>query len=385
MANIVIKNFGPILDLELETNKVNVIMGGPHSGKNLLLRTICYFQWLEKHLSLRSDYNGYDQDDKLMKEFIEYHHLTPNNFRKNTEIRYIGRSIYIHFKENSVQINRIKPKEEVRNYKMAYIPSVRNLVALFPNMMKEITRNTAFSDFYREWIDSGKNLDNIKIDIPGLESSYLYDETNNKEYITYQDETIELEYSSNDFRSLVPLITIVNNLGYYLYDKTQFRLSLLEKLTRVVQEEQNRQSEVSTKIASSLSDLKNRFKYQFTRFFIEEPEQNLHPTVQRDVMKYLLALIDKTEIDHHLTFTTQSPFVLYTLNNCMLEYLTEKNPEEKLYTINPQKVSVFELDKGVVKRVQEESGAMSKNSIDKCVVDMKEEIESQMEKYNRYY
>lgn len=102
----------------------------------------------------------------------------------------------------------------------------------------------------------------------------------------------------------------------------------------------------------------------YSNLIIEEPEQNLFPETQRKVVEYIFANL-KPERDN-LLLTTHSPFVLYSINNCMLGYLAKQNmgeddeemieiPFESL--IDPSKVSVWELRDGFIENISGERNA----------------------------
>ncbi|MDY4529052.1 MAG: ATP-binding protein, partial [Parabacteroides sp.] len=86
--------------------------------------------------------------------------------------------------------------------------------------------------------------------------------------------------------------------------------------------------------------------------FLEEPEQNLFPLTQVELLYQLLKRSAARE--DGLFIATHSPYVLYALNNCMLGYLVKnKIPAEldnlqvhKDSWINPKDVAVWELKDG---------------------------------------
>jgi len=125
--------------------------------------------------------------------------------------------------------------------------------------------------------------------------------------------------------------------------------------------------------------MNNLFEFQFgrtsyhgTNFIIEEPEQNLFPETQRDLIYYLLEKL-QSEKDHKLTITTHSPYILYALNNCMLgglvsDKISEKDKQRtkcKSALINPQKVSIYEIHNGILKNIQQKDGLISSNYFDR--------------------
>ncbi|WP_353160527.1 hypothetical protein [Myroides odoratus] len=69
---------------------------------------------------------------------------------------------------------------------------------------------------------------------------------------------------------------------------------------------------------------------QQSSIFLEEPEVNLFPTTQRELVKYLIksAYHNEEERMHSLFLTTHSPYILTTLNNLIYAHDCAKNSEE---------------------------------------------------------
>ena len=70
----------------------------------------------------------------------------------------------------------------------------------------------------------------------------------------------------------------------------------------------------------------------YSNIIVEEPELNLFPETQKDLIYDLLEMINSGR--DHLLMTTHSPYLLYALNNCMLGALVQENiPEEDVARI----------------------------------------------------
>ena len=98
---------------------------------------------------------------------------------------------------------------------------------------------------------------------------------------------------------------------------------------------------------------------------------NLFPETQRDLVYHLLNKCLERE-GNRLTITTHSPYILYALNNCMMAGLVyDKMDEESkgrlkcdTSKISPSDVSIYEIQEGVVKRIQKEDGLIQDNYFD---------------------
>ena len=113
------------------------------------------------------------------------------------------------------------------------------------------------------------------------------------------------------------------------------------------------------------------FKTNNSQFIIEEPEMNLFPETQRDLVYHLLNKCLERK-GNRLTITTHSPYILYALNNCMMAGLVYDKMDEESKSrlkcgtskISPSDVSIYEIQEGVVKRVQKEDGLIQDNYFD---------------------
>ena len=108
-------------------------------------------------------------------------------------------------------------------------------------------------------------------------------------------------------------------------------------------------------------------------FIIEEPELNLFPETQMNLVNFLVSEINSTHSS--LVLPTHSPYILTSLNNCMLAYEVGNKPgnndkvgkilEEK-YWMNPDDVSAYRLksDGTTENIVDREEGLIKAEMID---------------------
>jgi hypothetical protein len=114
--------------------------------------------------------------------------------------------------------------------------------------------------------------------------------------------------------------------------------------------------------------------YNYSKVIIEEPELNLFPNTQKDLIYYMLSVLCNDDREHQLVLTTHSPYILFSLNNCMMGGLVKnKIPEEKRYEfdsfdawIDPKKVSIYEIHDGTLKCLQDEDGIIEDNYLNQA-------------------
>ena len=121
-----------------------------------------------------------------------------------------------------------------------------------------------------------------------------------------------------------------------------------------------------------LEQLKNRLVgfiegkiYTHTQFVIEEPEQNLFPQTQKDLMYYLVSALDHGK-NHHLLLTTHSPYILSALNNLLYAHKVGHKGDKKLVSgiipetswLDFEKIKAYFVCEGGVRSIMDEDTGM---------------------------
>lgn len=123
------------------------------------------------------------------------------------------------------------------------------------------------------------------------------------------------------------------------------------------------------------------FKTNNSQFIIEEPEMNLFPETQRDLVFHLLNRCLERE-GNRLTITTHSHYILYALNNCMMAGLVYDKMDEGLkerlkcgpFRIAPSYISIYEIREGVIKQIQQTDGLIEDNYFDQQMGELMEDF-----------
>ena len=153
-----------------------------------------------------------------------------------------------------------------------YVPAERNLLSMvgesvFGLLSNNVSIAAAVKEFGAEFEAARKQLKKLSIDF--LNAEYKY--TDGKNILALENGTeIKLEQASSGFQSVIPLLL-------------------------VVEAEADKKSVLG--------------KY----FIIEEPELNLYPTVQKDLLEFVVERINKYQ--DKLIITTHSPYILTALDN----------------------------------------------------------------------
>ena len=212
--------------------------------------------------------------------------------------------------------------------------------------------------------------------------------------------TISLRHSSSGLMSVTPLLVVFNHVVEKLYmkprglspfeivhintmiDKIQIEEPLKEQLRTLVSSINSLSPNISAEKRNELqgqlvSVLNISTDYAFSEVIIEEPELNLFPETQAQLLCYLLQKINNPAYQHQLILTTHSPYVLYALNNCILasevkdKVDAEMQPDLSLYSqagVKSSEVSIWEIRDGYIEgrngrnsTIQDENGFIRKN------------------------
>ena len=68
---LIIKNVGPIKEVDLFINKVNVFMGQQSSGKSTIAKILSFCNWVEKDISFHQSFQKYIDDKKHFLDKLE--------------------------------------------------------------------------------------------------------------------------------------------------------------------------------------------------------------------------------------------------------------------------------------------------------------------------
>ena len=422
MTRITIHNIGPIKNVSLELNKINVFIGPQSSGKSTIAKIISYCSWYEKnavlHTSKRPDF---------FEELMVFHNFEPSYFSSDSRIEYETEICKMDFIWNSKDsiCNVLLGKDKIfKNRKISYIPAERNFVTL-PGLGKyNETRDNVMSFMY-EWFLAKNELTErnaFSTPIVGLGNvSFYYDKDSDSDRISINNNcALKLNHASSGLRTCIPMLIvfhyIINDIYTTLRTQTPFEIIDIEEKLQFVK---NGSDDSKENLKESIADLKNQldelsnlFKYVkyakkcnledkfppnfnnlllnmqeqldntiglysqyfYSKVIIEEPELNLFPQTQQELIYHMFSVLNETAREHQLVLTTHSPFILFAINNCMLGGLVKNkipNEEQSNFAshtawINPSLVSIYEIFDGTIRSIQDEDGIIEDNYLNQA-------------------
>ena len=424
-AKLIVKNFGPLKDIDIEVREMVAIIGAQASGKSTLAKLISIFE----DESFRGDTNNISFQNELEK----YNILS--FLKTDTYIEFKSVDVYksiAHFKysenkftKTTIQntLSAIKKIVENANSNKELIDVFKNLIAdiidfyklvikdefylIFDTEIQKVKFEVEFSnirfknlkiknsdiDILLEILEKEKIIENyiylyekIMSVFPNIflfDSIYISSERNflhiiaenvlglinNNVKIPKHLLNIGQEYEKaiQTIKEL-PLSIIDKKIKYkregkssYIYHNETDKVDLLESASGL-------QSVVPILLLVEYSKtLKEEYNFNFV---VEEPELNLYPKAQHELIKYLVknCLFERK----NLILTTHSPFVLASINNLLLAYdKGQKYPKEvnkiikKESWLNPKNFIAYELKNGKAKKIMNDKlGQISENMID---------------------
>ena len=365
MATIEIRNIGPIKEVpEITLNSVNVFMGPQSSGKSTIAKIISYCTWVEKDVATSQSLKEYDGTTRF-KDELESFHKIKSYFRADSYIRYTSDTVEIIWENETCRLCWVNDLA-YKLSKVSYIPSERNMVIL-PEARRVELGSTNVRSFLFDWFTACEKCTDLPILNLGV--NYHYVEAKEEDHIRGGEGDskydVLLSNASSGLQSLTPLLVMIEYLTKWVYEEKtpSYEHAQREKAFLTLYKELP--SDLLTELSQQLYETHN------TQFIIEEPEMNLFPETQRDLVYHLLNKCLERE-GNRLTITTHSPYILYALNNCMMAGLVyDKMDEESkgrlkcgTSKISPSDVSIYEIREGVVKRVQKEDGLIQDNYFD---------------------
>ena len=385
MIKLKIQNIGPVKD-GLDSNNgfidftgVTVFIGSQGSGKSTVAKVFSTLSWIEKAL-YRGDFTGnYLSQYNRFKKQLAYQGIN-NYLNENSLLEYTGNAFTIKYHNSKLSIRRGNGhKSDYKFPKIMYVPAERNFVSSVdrPDLVKRLPLPLyTFLDEYEEAKQSlGKG-----ITLPVGQVKFEYRKQNKKSWLVGTDFKIELLEASSGFQSLVPLFIVTKHLTKIIRQNgspTHKEISVNEenKIRKEIDElfgNENISEDIRRVVLEKLSA---RFKYSCFLNIVEEPEQNLYPFSQKEILFELLNSKNDFE-NNKLVITTHSPYIINYLtlaikadivknkvecddNNQKL--LAELSTIVPLYsTTDPLTVSVYQLDDfGSIKRLSDYKGLPS--------------------------
>ena len=396
MNKLTIRNFGPIKSVTIDLKKFTVIIGPQSSGKSCILKIASFCKWLEKRIELSQNPDKYLSEETVRTELLQFHKL--NGFQKNnTFIKYESQ-----FMVFSIAFDKIgKPSFDFQwkrnrwRYKrpaIAYIPAERNIVAAIPNWFDVKLLHNNIRNYMSDWEESRQLFSKSNsLPILDLETSYYFNlmENTDKIIVDKQGHTIDFTNASSGLQSIVPLYVLIS----YLADKGIYQAGVSSVANDKEHEKLKLMVERNTEVPKSLSAheiIENLSRTQHTEIYLEEPEENIFPKTQYQLVKWLAQMMN-VSADNCISMTTHSPYILSSLNNLIQaadavskDFRNADVIKDKILRgnsfIDYDSISVYAMMEGRVKSIKDdELRLISQSALDSASDDISEDFSKLLE------
>lgn len=357
MARLVIDSIGPVFHADIEVKKLTIFIGPQSSGKSTIAKIFSFCCWLDKMT---------DSTHKALEvgayKRLEIYHRMKGYLTDNSRIRYIGENIVYEYNYLNETYKPDKPynvfpcgdeKEccyelvsRAKSPKVEYIPAERNFVSAVANLIDYLEEDDSLQDFVNTWYKTKRQFSfGNQLDVLGLGMQYYYDADKHQDIIRLKNgNPVVLAGASSGIQSLVPLLGLVSHFTEGIYHNQAERpFSPAENAMILKLLKDNKDGVYGDDIKIMVERMLRFAKgmiYTHTQLILEEPEQNLFPDTQCQLMNYLLGCINHGK-DHRLLLTTHSPYILNYMN-----VLLQRSADNDIVFAG-ESLSVYRINEGV--------------------------------------
>ncbi len=302
MEKINIENFGPIRRAEIVLRDINIFIGTTSSGKSTVAKLVSII----KSADTRNGFT-YNKFIQLLADYNIDFEITGS-----TVISYTSDTLTLEIRNQQISVIPVSGKLN-KAYNPIYIPAERMFFATISrSIFSLINSNVSLPKWL---IDFGAKFEKARNSIKRFpigfsNASYTYDD--GTDYIRLPNGvTIRLSQASSGMQSVIPLILVI---------------------------------QYNTEMDKVSEDI----------FVIEEPELNLYPSSQKDLVEFIMERINRSA--DKIIITTHSPYLLTAIDNLIqaqniVSAASEMSAEVNAlvpsrYWINYDRVSCYYFDGG---------------------------------------
>ena len=388
---LVVNSFGPVRDLDITFKKVTLFIGDQGTGKSCVAKLFSMFKWLEKVLSQKKyKLNYFEQYNRFLTKLCPYHRIEsfiqPNSYLKFEsnlyDFVYSDGSFRIYDKNENAGLFRASHQNEVGLSKIMYIPAERSIVSVAENKTKLLKELPDSSETFSDEFVNAKKFFKSGYELPFEGLHFEYDSLNEVGWISDGDYKVRLINASSGIQSSLPMCMVSEYLSKMIAEREEVKLSKEEK-----DKLEKRVAEImqDDAISNSIKDMMIRQLSSANRYdrfinIVEEPELNLFPQSQMEVLRSLVAINSSSE-QNMLVLTTHSPYSLAILNMLVMgaKVYQKANEDDKavIENILPHRYHLDENDVAAYRLSSKEedycssiinpnTGMIAKNDLDSC-------------------
>lgn len=345
-----IRNFGPIVDIELDDIvPLTILIGESGSGKSTVMKVLSMFRWIYKRVVLRS----YVRQAKIKKTGIGIQMKTllktsqlDEYIKSGTEITYRRGNYSIIYSNGKLNAQADIPSSDLSLEKICYISDKRSMIPDFlENKIEKKNANYHLQDTLENFLLAADKIKLLSLDYLNVElkiekstkgDKYMIKGTNDKPC------SIQLRNSSSGTQTVTPLSLIVE----YYSKKFDSQKSMNSSLFSYLQD--NDKLDVFN-TAKNIGEIQSKNVH----LFIEEPELSLYPESQSQLIDFLIDRCFLTEHPYKMTLmmATHSPYIVNYIN-----VLIRRSEELGRAFLKAEDVNVYEIYDGYAGQLKNLSG-----------------------------
>lgn len=348
---IIIKNVGPLKDIELEDIKqLTVLIGESGSGKSTLMKIIVLMRYIYKMLNIRNylKNSGVSRSPfKLKIKSLISDDLTAY-LVENEEayIRYAaivnGHEYIIEYKNGDLNTKGASdiPNVDLLFMKESWISESRSIIPMWKSKSaanKKAELGFYFHETLSDFEKATETVKDLPLDFIGMDLHVEGQNGKRKYYLKPQDHSyapIELKFASSGMQTSTPVATLVHYFARDYSFKEAGRRSILDYLYEL-----DRLS--SYRPEMEIMDLQKQ-----VHIHIEEPELSLFPDAQCQLIDFIVSEVFREKHDNRkmgVMMATHSPYIVNYLNLLMRR---KDSAETNTVSLAPDMVEVYEIVDG---------------------------------------
>ena len=317
--SIIIKNFGPLKEVEIDDIKpLTVFIGKSAGGKSIIMKVIVLMRYIYKMVNIRS----YLKNAKITRSpfKLRFNSLLHDGLKgmitAQTEIYYTveinGNKYTLKYTNRGLQSDINIPDKDLIFFKEAYVSGMRSLIPIWASKAVSVKGENLgffFHETFNDFNDATDVIKEQKLEYLNLKMKVRKSGNRPKlftiESLQNDAVPIELRYASSGIQTSAPLVAIVHYFAQEFSFKDAFQRSVLNYLYK---------QDLLTKFTPGI----NRNKLgKYVHIHIEEVELSLAPEDQRAFMSNLVEEVfhkNKKDRKLGLMVSTHSPYIVNHLN-----------------------------------------------------------------------
>lgn len=386
MQKLIIRNLGPIKQAEIELRPYTIFVGESGTGKSVILRTISLLRYIHKQMR----YKVLLKKSKINSDALRFR--LGSLLKQSLLDEFFNKNTYVELQEydtSIVVIENLKLKAQYKNIdksKYIYIDKIvflNDIRSSLPEILSSSGgRRAKFSYFTNDMIENFFESfnENKKFHLSTMDINLTSNRRVGYEqfYIVNKEKEIKFESASSGEKNSIILELICTYYAQQYTFSKSFRDAVIEFII----------NKADVNLEKLQSYLEEKEIKNFLNIIIEEPETNLFPTNQKNIV-YFLSSLRKEKNEPNIIFSTHSPYILTALNNLLYANRLEKKIKEKekiyniinkKYIIEQETFTAYLVENNSIKNIFDEKiGLIDAEVIDNVSGKIMQDFESLLE------